>query len=269
MIVFLAALPLFCNCSPRFEWRKHVIDGHMTGVTAVCTPDWNTCLGTVDSVYHAPNGVDFSCGATPAVARILIGVQPDMAYLKEILAVCPSGISKYSPESPLSNWAVDALMSGVGSVTRRRVDVGILNFGGIRLNVLEGNVLLDDIVSMFPFKNRLCYLSLSGADIRYLFDQMAQRRNPQCIGGARFVIRDGKACDITVGGEPLDDAAPYGVATIDFLLDGGDSLFVARNARDLIISDVVLADWMIRYIRTAGAGGEPLEYSTDGRIVME
>jgi len=264
-----AALLVICSCGPRIVWEKHLIDGHMTGVTAVAGAEWESSLGTLDSVYHAPNGTDFHCGSTPVVAKTIIDVQPRMAYLKEILAYCPEGMTKYQPESPLSNWTVDAIMFGVESITHKHVDVGISNFGGIRVDIPKGDVLLGDVVSMYPFKNYLCHLTVTGADLRYMFDQMARRHQVQCVGGARFVIRDGKACNITVGGKPLDDDAVYGVATVDFLLDGGDSVYVARNARSLTITDVRVSDFMVPYVRTIGASGEPLEYSTDGRIVIE
>ena len=262
-------LLLLCSCAPRMEWRRHVIDGHMTGVTAVAGDDWASALGVVDSVYHSPGGADFGCGSVPVVARLLIDAQPGMAHLKEILATCPEGMEKHRPESPLSNWSVDALMLGVQTVTGRKVDVGILNMGGIRIDMPRGNVLLDDIVSMYPFKNRLCHLTLTGGDLRYIFDFMAQRGEAECVGGARFVMKDGKACGITVGGEPLSDDALYGVATIDFLLDGGDGLCVARGCRSLTISDRTLAEWMVPYVRSFGAAGLPLEGASDGRITVQ
>lgn len=281
VIFALAGLLLLCSCSPRtndsagamsFEWKKWNMDGHRTGVTAVAGSDWESSLGTLDSLctcYTAPNGVKFTCGSTIGVAKALIDAQPRMAYLKEILAYCPEGMTKYRPESPLSNWTVDALMLGVESKTGRHVDVGVTNFGGIRQDMPDGEVLLDDIVSMFPFDNKMCYVALKGADIRYMFDGMARRGKPECIGGARFAIRDGKACDILVGENPLDDERVYGVATIDFLLDGGDSIFVARNARNLIITDTKIGDWMQPYVRLLGASDEPLEKTTDGRVTIE
>ncbi len=245
------------------------MDGHRTGVTAVAGEDYNAALGVVDSVYTAPNGKFFDCGVTPVVARLLLDVQPDMAYLKEILAHSSAEMGTGRPESALGNWAADALKSGAESIFGFPVDMFIINVGGIRVSMPEGDVLLDDIVSMFPFRNRICCVSITGADIRYIFDVWSRRNRPEAIGGARFTIRDGKAADITVGGAPIEDERLYKVATVDFLLDGGDSLYVARNARSLDISDVYVRDWMIPYVRSLGESGTELEYRTDGRITVE
>lgn len=266
LALLLLVLP---SCGPRFEWRKHVMDGHMTGVTAVAGYDYNAALGRVDSVYTAPNGRVFDCGATPAVAKLLLDVQPDMAYLKEILAHSSAEMRTGRPESDLGNWSADALKLAAESIFGYPVDMSIINLGGIRVTMPDGEVLLDDIVSMFPFKNYICCVSIAGTDIRYILDFWARRNRPEAIGGARFTIRDGKAADITVAGKALDDERLYRVATVDFLLDGGDSLYVARNARALDISDVLVRDWMVPYVRSYGASGVDLEYKTDGRITVE
>lgn len=270
LILCCAALSLALSaCGPRMEWKKHVMDGHMTGVAAVAGDDPVPYLGVADSVYHAPNGCIFDCGVTPVVARRLIDAQPRMAYLKEVLAYAPREMTVYPPESELGNWSVDAVMFGTQSVTGRHVDAGVMNLGGIRRSMPQGDILLDDILSMFPFNNHLCYVVLKGEDLHYLLDVMAGRNHPEALGGVRLVIRDGKACDITVGGKPLDESGTYGVATIDFLLDGGDGISVARNAQELIITDVLVKDWMVPYIRTLGASGECVEYEKDGRVTVE
>lgn len=264
-----ALLLVLSSCNQGPQWRKHHIDGRFTGVTAVAGMDYEASLGSVDSVYHAPNGRIFTCGSTPAVAKLLIDAQPRMQYLKEVLAHSPEEMRTGRVESALGNWAADALAKGVEARLNRHVDVAIINNGGIRVSMPKGDVLLDDIVSMFPFNNCLCYLTLKGADIRYIFDFMASRRRPEAISGARFVINGRQAEDITVGGEPLDDEKLYGVATIDFLLDGGDSLYVARNAKELLISDCLVHDWMVDYVRDLGEKGIDVEAKTDGRVTIQ
>lgn len=269
LIVAAALVLVLSSCEPRFEWRKHIMDGHRTGVTAVAGEDYNTALGVVDTVYTAPNGRVFNCGVTPAVAKLLLDVQPDMAYLKEILAHSSAEMRTRRPESALGDWSADALKVAAESIFGYPVDMSIINLGGIRVTMPEGEVLLDDIVSMFPFKNYICCVSIAGTDIRYILDFWARRNRPEAIGGASFTIRNGKAEDIMVGGKPLDDGRLYQVATVDFLLDGGDSLYVARNARALDISDVLVRDWMVPYVRSYGASGKDLSYKTDGRITVE
>ena len=269
LVAFASSLLLLSACAGTVQWSRVPMDGSRTGVRAAEGDNVPQALGKFDAgVYSAPNGKVFNCGSTPAVAKLMLDAQAPMAPLREVVAYAPVAIPKERPESPLSNLTVDILMAQTAAATGRKVDAGIMNFGGIRLDAIPaGNVLLDDLVSMFPFKNHLCLVQLRGADLRKLFEQMAAS-GMQVVGGVRLVVADGRLESAEVGGAPLDDAREYGVATIDFLLDGGDDLFVARNATDLVITKIKVIDAMMNYVRAETAAGRPLTYQADGRVVI-
>lgn len=269
LVAFASSLLLLSACAGTVQWSRVPMDGSRTGVRAAEGDNVPQALGKFDAgVYSAPNGKVFNCGSTPAVAKLMLDAQAPMAPLREVVAYAPVAIPKGRPESPLSNLTVDILMAQTAAATGRKVDAGIMNFGGIRLDAIPaGNVLLDDLVSMFPFKNHLCLVQLRGADLRKLFEQMAAS-GMQVVGGVRLVVADGRLESAEVGGAPLDDAREYGVATIDFLLDGGDDLFVARNATDLVITKIKVIDAIMNYVRAETAAGRPLTYQADGRVVI-
>lgn len=269
LMTMLAAGLLLVSCAGTVQWSRVPMDASRTGVKAVVGDNAPQALGRFDGgVYAAPNGKVFDCGVTPAVAKLMLDAQGKMAPLREVVAYAPVALPKAKPESPLSNMAVDVVMAQTEAATGRKVDVGLMNFGGIRLNeVPQGDVLLDDFVSMFPFKNHLCWVQLQGADLRRIFEQLA-RGSMQVVGGARLVIEDRQLVSAEIGGLPLDDARVYGVATVDFLLDGGDKLYVARNATDLIITKLLVVDAIMNYVRAETAAGRPLTYQTDGRVII-
>ena len=268
LVAFASAL-LLVSCAGTVQWSRVPMNASRTGVHAVEGDNAPQALGKFEAgVYTAPDGKVFDCGSTPAVAKLMLEAQPAMAPLREVVANAPVAIEKGNPESPLSNLAVDVLMAQTAAATGRKVDVGFMNFGGIRLDAIPaGNVLLDDIVSMFPFKNHLCYVQLRGADLRRLYEQLAST-GMQAVGGVRLVVSDGRLESAEIGGAPLDDAREYGVATIDFLLDGGDNLSVARNATDLVDTKIQVVDAILNYVRGVTAAGKPLTYQADGRVVI-
>ena len=272
IIVICAAAALLCSCSHSYKWQKFDIDGHRTGVTVPTAANINEALGKVeDGVYTAPNGKVFESGSTQEVAKLLIDVQPAMARLKEIVAYAPESMIRGVPESTLGNFIVDRLfadMAKLAAPSGRKVDVAITNRGGIRQDIYKGDVLLDDIVSMLPFANYLCYVQIPGSELRGIFEFMAENK-VQCVSGARLVIKDKKLVSAEVAGEPLDESRYYGVATIDFLLDGGDGYKIARGATDYLITDVKIGDAILADIREMTAQGKPLEYYTDGRILIQ
>ena len=90
----------------------------------------------------------------PEVARLMIEAQPSMAPVKEIVGYSSHMMPRGEDELP--NMIVDRLMVTAQEKTGVKVDVGIINRGGIRYDMPEGKVIVDDIVSMLPFKNYIC-----------------------------------------------------------------------------------------------------------------
>lgn len=268
-LILTLVFSVLCSCAPRMSWESFPIDGHRTGVTPVVGDKVSESLGSFDESgsYVSPNGRAFG-GIVADAARIMIDVQPGMSYLKECVGYCPGGMVKAYPESGLSNWAADAIRAGVASVTGRKVDVGITNFGGIRIEMPDGEVLIDDLVAMFPFRNYLSYVSLKGSDLRVLFERFA-KQGVQAVSGVVLTFSGDGLESAVVGGAPLDDNAVYGVGTNDFLLDGGDNLFLARNATEMIISDVQIKEWIVDYVRDLNSRGLEIKSEVEGRVVLK
>ncbi len=250
------------------QWKHEKVDGHRTGVTAPSADNVKTAIGTVEKgVYTAPNGRRFKKGATPAVAQLMLDAQPAMASVKEVIGYSEKEMLRYRPQCELSNWFTDFLRHKTAELTERKVDVAIYNFGGIRTDMPQGPITVDDIMSMFPFRNTLSYVALKGADLRAIFEYLAQTQM-QAVSGVQLVIRDQKLESVKVGGEPLDDKKTYGVATINFLLTGGDGLFIAKNAQELIDSGVYVKDAIIPYIQRLTRESTAIEGKLDDRVVI-
>ena len=109
-------------------------------------------------------------------------------------------------------------------------------------------------------------MALKGKDLRAILEQMAATRI-QVLGGVRIEVSGGRLVSATIDGQPLEDDSIYGVATISFLLNGGDNLFVARNAVEIIdFDDTDVIDVMLGYVKSETAAGREISYSTDGRV---
>lgn len=268
LVVAACALLALSSCHPSYSWKKHDMDASRTGVTWTTSENVAESMGVVkDGVYTSPNGRTFSNCCTSAVAEDMLAVQPAMHELKLPIGKASSDMIRRSPECELGDLLADVMMRKVADETGCKVDMGILNIGGIRTDITKGDVLLDDIYSMLPFKNCYCYVQLKGEEVIRIFDFLARTR-PQVIGGARVVVQDKKVKSLEIGGKPVDRDALYGVATLDFLLDGGDSLYVARNAKKLIITDLLPKNVIREYVENLTAEGRELEYHTDGRYVI-
>ena len=255
----------------EYEWKVAVMDGSRSGCTTPSADNVETAVGYFKGgKYVAPDGKVYGKNSSVAkTARAVLDAQPAMARVKEVIAYSTSAMEAHHPESALSNWFIDLLMEQTEKLSGKKVDMGITNFGGIRIDMPEGPVILDDMLSMFPFKNHLVYVEHKGSQIRKILEKMAAGR-VEVIGGARIVVENGKLVSATIGGKPIDDNKVYGLVTISFLLSGGDGLALAENAVSIAeYKDVMIIDAVLDYVKAETAAGRPIAGQEDGRVVIK
>ena len=247
------------------------MDASRTGCTTPSADNVEAAIGYFKGgKYVAPNGKVYGRNSIVAkTARAVLDAQPAMARVKEVVAYSTHSMEAHYPESALSNWFIDLLMKQTEKLSGKKVDMGITNFGGIRIDMPEGPVILDDMLSMFPFKNHLVYVEHKGSQIRKILEKMAAGRI-EVLGGARIVVEDGKLVSAEIGGKPIDDNKVYGLVTISFLLSGGDGLALAENAVSVTeFKDVMIIDAVLEHIKAETAAGRPISGQEDGRVVIK
>jgi 2',3'-cyclic-nucleotide 2'-phosphodiesterase (5'-nucleotidase family) len=255
----------------EYSWKSVSVDGSRTGCISPSKDNVREALGYFKrGKYIAPDGSVYKRNSAVArTARVVLDAQPKMARVKDVIGHSKEAMVVSYPESALSNWFVDLLMAKVEKLAGKKVDIGIGNFGGIRIDMPQGDIILDDMLSMFPFKNQLVYVEHSGKQIRSILEEMAAGRF-QVLGGVRVVAEDGKLVSAEIGGEPLDDDRTYGMATISFLMTGGDGLTLADKALSVtVFEDVDIIDAVLEYVYAETAAGRDIGYKTDGRVVVK
>ena len=270
--LFILALILSASLSAQeYTWKKAKMDASRTGCVTPMGDNIKEAIGEFDgSNYIAPNGKVFKKKSSAAqVAHLVYDAQPVMAKVKvkEVVGYSPEFLRKGYPESKLSNWAVDIIMEQTQKSSGKPVHMGVLNFGGIRADMPEGNVILDDMKSMFPFRNQIVYLEMKGSEIRRILEHMAAGHF-QVLGGVRVVAEGGKLVSAEVGGAPIDDEKIYGVASISFLLHGGDGLSLADSALTVDNLDVDIIEAVMAHVYAEKAAGRPLTAELDGRVTV-
>lgn len=266
--VALAALQVQAQ---EYRWKHSLMDGSRTGCEAPAKDNVDEALGTFKGGrYIAPNGKTYRKNSIVGrTARIVKDAQPAMARVKDIIGYSTNAMDVSYPESALSDWFVDIIMAKTEKLAGKKVDIGVVNFGGIRIDMPQGDIILDDMLSMFPFKNQLVYVEHTGKQIRTILEKMAADRF-QVLGGVRVVAEGGKLLSAEIGGEPIDDDKVYGLATITFLLEGGDGLTLAENALSVTaFEDEDIIDAVLEFVYAETAAGRPIEYKTDGRVVIK
>ena len=247
LLVFLLPLSVMAQ---EYSWETVPMDGTRTA-----------------AVQAGKTKVKKSSSAAK-VMKVVAEAQPAMAKVKEVIGYSTEALSMDYPECGLSNWTVDTIMEKVAQLSGKKVDVGFANSGGIRVDMPKGDILLDDILSMFPFRNNLVYLEHKGSTLRAIFEWMSAGR-VQPVGGVKMVVENGKLASLLVGGEPLDDDKVYVVATNSFLLAGGDGFYLSKDALKEVIFEELVQDAMLESVRKRTAEGKPFEYKSDGRVIIK
>lgn len=265
---FLTAMSV---AAQEYSWESVPVEGKMTGCFSPSKDNVKEAVGYFKGrKYVDPDGNVYPARSIVArTAAKVIEAQPKMARVKDVIAYSEEELTAEYPESALSNWFVDLLMAKTEALTGKKVHVGIVNFGGIRCDMPKGGVILDDLLSMFPFRNTLVYVEHTGKQLRAFLEMMAAHRF-EVLGGVRVVAEGGKLLSAEIDGEPIEDDKIYGLATISFLLKGGDGLSLDQNAVSVQnFSNVQIIDAVLEHVYAETAAGRPIGYHTDGRVIVK
>ena len=93
-------------------------------------------------------------------------------------------------ESQLGNWMSDVVKNYPASPA----DVGMVNNGGIRLSPIPaGVVTVGTIFNIMPFDNTICTATMTGAQLKYIFEQAVQNSGKGIqISGVKFIYDSSK-----------------------------------------------------------------------------
>ena len=176
-------------------------------------------------------------------------------------------------ETAIGNLIADAMREAAGA------DIAITNAGGIRgdREYAAGTELTRrDVLTELPFGNRTVSFELTGAQVRELLEhglsavEEGSGRFPQVSGltveADPSAEPGSRVTAVTVGGEPLDEAATYLVATNDFMGGGGDGY--AAFAEGTPVIDAVTGDLMANDVMAHIREAAEVAPAPEGRITL-
>lgn len=206
----------------------------------------------------------------PIVAGIIEYYKPEMDRLmQQVIGHTDYEMRSGRPESLLSNFAADAMLEYAQKIDNKRVDFSLTNFGGLRASMPKGEVRRFDIFSIFPFENYLVVVDLPGTAVRQLFESFAQNRPEAFSHNIQLEIKGGMLKDVLLEGEQIDLTRTYRVATIDFLLDGGDNVRALKAATNVTQTGILLRDAILYIIEGITSNNKKITSSITKRVIIE
>ena len=179
------------------------------------------------------------------------------------IGYAPERLWVRGPECPMLNWATDALWEAAKKVYPGRVDIAIVNMGGMRCDWPAGPITKGQVFELMPFDNELVVLTLKGEDILALCESFAQYGG-QGVAGMRVKTVDGRLADVQVAGRAVNPNALYTVATSDYLSGGTDHMDALTRYVDYWKSDLLIRDLYLEAVQTQ----DTIRSAVDGRMEM-
>lgn len=132
--------------------------------------------------------------------------------------------------TPIGNFmakvAYDKSSSFLMKQEGKKVDFVLLNWGGIRSDLPQGNLSKRSAFQLMPFENRLVVVQLTGQEIWDMATYLVQEKMPHPVS-ANFELHFnalGEIISLKIDGKPIEKDLHYWVCTTDYLARGGDRM---------------------------------------------
>ena len=217
------------------------------------------------ATLHEPDGADPAPGLADALAERMAAADLDETIDVVDRPIERSGDVVHGGECRVGNFVADAFR------WVHDADVGLSNAGGLRQgDPWAGDVTKADLISLIPFEEPVALASVSGAELREVFREMAA---PDVdfgeddwwhghVSNARVVWDDDAELilEAAVGGEPVDPEERYTVAVSEYLLHS-EHEFPTLAQRHRIDEADIQYEVLAAFAREHGIGPE-----IEGRI---
>lgn len=170
-------------------------------------------------------------------------------------------------ESSLGDLAADAMKHTIKTVDGKPVDIGLINAGGLRADLIpndKGEVTYADTFAVMPFSNQLGYVTITGAKFKEALEEQwktnlsSQNSRPLLKLGISSNVsytydpakpRGERITSVLLDGKPMDMDREYTIGSVTFLLNGGDSFPALTSGGDYKITAELDREYFNDYLR--------------------
>ena len=148
----------------------------------------------------------------------------------------------------------------------KKIDICLLNSGGIRSILPKGNITARNAFEIMPFENSMVVIALKGTQIIEMVDFLIADKKAHPLVGITFTIdKNNQSKNILVQGKSLQKDTVYYVGTNDYLSDGGDNMNFFKQAVQKYDLDYKLRNILIDYFKQV----DTIPVINDVRITVE
>ncbi|MBR6287529.1 MAG: 5'-nucleotidase C-terminal domain-containing protein [Bacteroidaceae bacterium] len=208
-------------------------------------------------------------GATPASEILAPYKEKIEQTMNTVIGRSAMYMSASRPQSLLSNFISDVLYDAADK-GRGVIDFAVMNVGGIRATMPQGNVTVSNIYQISPFENSLAIVELKGEHVAELLADIARLGGEGLSRQVEMTITEsGEVKSAKIGGQGINPAKTYKVATIDYLAEGNDKLYSFKKSVKVDRPEgALLRDIVIEYIKQKTREGKEITSKIDSRLTI-
>ena len=221
--------------------------------------------------------IDESIPADPQIEKLLAPYSAKVHALSLVIGRLDQPLKKEPVGAgSLGNFVTDGMRAYAESKLRKRVDLTIMNAGGLRKNTIsEGELRASDVFELLPFENALMVVEISGANLLRLLPPLV--RDAQSGAQLQYKWNDqnrpefisGKLINGNGHGVEIDPNKLYTIVTVDYLLKvGGGAFAVLKEAKSVTPLNITVRDALMEYVRSETKAGRVIHARPDNRYVQ-
>jgi len=240
-----------------------LLKNNILAISMILLTSCGTAYHQLAPEYKANTSIDSTIATDSAIVNIINPYKIDMnKKMDRVLAYAPMDLHKNGYGAPLCNLVSDVTFETVQDLYQKegkgKIDAVLLNYGGLRRSFTAGNLTVGNIFELAPFENEIVVTDLKGETVKELVDYYLKGRVGHPVTGITATSLN----DITIGGAPLDLNKVYKVATNDYLLNGGDSMFFFLKALNKDVVGLKQRDLLMDYFEKI----DTVQVNTNPRI---
>ena len=218
-----------------------------------------------------PENYDLSAYSADMEDFIKPYVETLSTKMSEVIGQSSVTMDRKRPHSLLGNLTSDALRVMGEKYTGEKIDLGIMNMGGLRKDLDKGDITLGSIFRIYPFENTLKLLKIKGKYVEQVIKATAGK-GLEAFSGTEITLQTTndktEAIKILLGGKPIDEEKIYNVMTIDYLAEGNNGMTGLTYADETVDIGILLRDAMLEYIQDTTSKGKQVDAKLDNRVIV-
>ncbi len=151
------------------------------------------------------------------------------------------------------------------SRTGKNIDAVLLNYGGIRSSLPQGNITMRTAYQIMPFENTLVVVELSGKKVQDMFNYLKAGTAHPFSGMQLKLNATGDIQEEKIRGKAIDPNKTYYIGTNDYLLEGGDNMNFFKNPIKVTDLNYKIRNILIDYFTKM----DTIAPVHDGRFIKE